>query len=1053
MRFLRNFFKPKWQHKNPQVRKQALQELAEDDPQSLEIITFIARNDPDPILRQNALRRLTDLDIVSHIAGSDPDATVRAHANQHFCRLIGNPHSGIPLAERLARLKAIVNEARLIEELARTAEDAQIRRAAVACVQRESLCADIAIKDPDQQVRFEALARLTQEALLEKVVEETRKSDQVVHRRACGRLAELTGKTQPDPEQLLAQARHACQSLEALLEVMRKERNIQRGEANYDRFVEQFQEAMQRWQELGLGPWEDSLTQRMGRAQRGYHDLMDALRQQQDATVAPAASPAVEEEGQPVPEGIPASQPPPAVADDSVSDLGVHRQLCEELEILLKELADRQEPDIDLIEKLQAVAQDAAARWQAAEAPRGAEGKEVSERFETLLAKLQAYIADGEVYFQAMRALVDMNGKAAVMLESPQPLKEQAVKDLERKWRELVKPNLFVLPAAELQSLQEAVKACRERRKQELEERKARLAAVTQAVEELGRLLEAGKISEAQERQRQLHKIIGKLTAYDTRKLREQQVLKRYQAAVARLKEMRDWQGFATTPAREELCREAQALAEEIHAQSGMAGFDVAAAAENVKLLREKWKKLGPTDNDPAVEALWQTFNEACNRAYEPCQAFFAEQAAQRRENLLKKQELCKEAAEFVAEYVEGRGEHERDVKRIAAQLKHFQQRWREIGPADRKPQAKVSKEFNRYVEAMRAVTDEAREKSRIEKEKLIGEAGRIRQSVVDSKAADPKAVTEAVEALKDLQRQWKALGPAARERELWERFRETCDAVFAVRQEQVDQKHQERQRHLQEKQQLLKEFEAFLAAHDNPSSEFKGRVQGFKQRWQAVGPVPRQAEPALTKQFRTLCREAEVRELAAHRQKVLGQQRLLERKSKICTELEALAEDMIQTSLHPTQITARLQSAQSEWRALAPLGGEEEEAMTQRYQRALECIEALRSDRVKAESVIAHFNQAKMENLHRKQELCLRMEILAGVESPPELQQSRMEMQVEQLATKLQTGKVAMKSEDEIMAIQRDWQLLGPVPAEHLRGLERRFNTAREALRTEVRS
>jgi hypothetical protein len=53
MALLDRFFKPKWQHPNPQVRKLALQALDPRDP----VLLQLAREDEDPGLRREALGR------------------------------------------------------------------------------------------------------------------------------------------------------------------------------------------------------------------------------------------------------------------------------------------------------------------------------------------------------------------------------------------------------------------------------------------------------------------------------------------------------------------------------------------------------------------------------------------------------------------------------------------------------------------------------------------------------------------------------------------------------------------------------------------------------------------------------------------------------------------------------------------------------------------------------------------------------------------------------------------------------------------------------------
>ena len=85
--------------------------------------------------------------------------------------------------------------------------------------------------------------------------------------------------------------------------------------------------------------------------------------------------------------------------------------------------------------------------------------------------------------------------------------------------------------------------------------------------------------------------------------------------------------------------------------------------------------------------------------------------------------------------------------------------------------------------------------------------------------------------------------------------------------------------------------------------------------------------------------------------------------------------------------------------------------------------------------------------NLAHRQELCLRMEILAGVESPPEAQQARMEFQVNRLAAAI--GQGAGDKVGKMAEIQRDWYLSGGAPANQEKRLQRRFEKACPGLKS----
>ena len=82
-------------------------------------------------------------------------------------------------------------------------------------------------------------------------------------------------------------------------------------------------------------------------------------------------------------------------------------------------------------------------------------------------------------------------------------------------------------------------------------------------------------------------------------------------------------------------------------------------------------------------------------------------------------------------------------------------------------------------------------------------------------------------------------------------------------------------------------------------------------------------------------------------------------------------------------------------------------------------------------------------DNLARKRQLCLELEIAANIDSPPEHEQERMQYRVSQLSASL-SGRQAQRNAE---ALQREWFATGAVPADAQHDLEQRFQRAMQAL------
>jgi len=90
------------------------------------------------------------------------------------------------------------------------------------------------------------------------------------------------------------------------------------------------------------------------------------------------------------------------------------------------------------------------------------------------------------------------------------------------------------------------------------------------------------------------------------------------------------------------------------------------------------------------------------------------------------------------------------------------------------------------------------------------------------------------------------------------------------------------------------------------------------------------------------------------------------------------------------------------------------------------------------------HWLAEQEANAARRSEICLQLEVLAGIDSPPEAAQERLALQVSRLAGHLSEGEA-----DPLTALPRlelDWYQSGPAPAALEQALEERFKHALKA-------
>jgi uncharacterized protein DUF349 len=272
------------------------------------------------------------------------------------------------------------------------------------------------------------------------------------------------------------------------------------------------------------------------------------------------------------------------------------------------------------------------------------------------------------------------------------------------------------------------------------------------------------------------------------RQLREARAALFARAQEAR--EAEEWSRWGNATAQEELCRRMEALA---------AQTDLEKAAKELRTLDGRWAEVRIAPRDEAT-SLRQRYQTARAPIKEKLDAYFAEKAARENENLRLKQELAGKA-EALADSTEW--------MKASEELKALQARWKEIGPAPRKPGDAVWKRF-------RAACDRffSRRQEDLKKRKQEWAANMVRKQALCERAEALAGSTDweatAAEARK-LQAEWKTVGPVRRDRSeaVWQRFRTACDAFFE-RYKHRDEA--ERQARLAQRETVVKELEALVA-------------------------------------------------------------------------------------------------------------------------------------------------------------------------------------------------------------------------------------------------
>lgn len=185
--------------------------------------------------------------------------------------------------------------------------------------------------------------------------------------------------------------------------------------------------------------------------------------------------------------------------------------------------------------------------------------------------------------------------------------------------------------------------------------------------------------------------------------------------------------------------------------------------------LQNEWKKVGYADKKSNDE-VWEKFRGICDTFFSKKNEFFTNLKREHADNLQAKNELCMQAEALV---------ESNDWKKTTEELKRLQQEWKKTGSAGERHNQKVWERFRKACDAFFARKGEhyssleTEFKENLEKKNALIEKA---EQFVAGENGD-----ETVEQLKELQREWSAIGmvPLEHKDTIYARFKAAIDKHF----------------------------------------------------------------------------------------------------------------------------------------------------------------------------------------------------------------------------------------------------------------------------------
>ncbi len=266
---------------------------------------------------------------------------------------------------------------------------------------------------------------------------------------------------------------------------------------------------------------------------------------------------------------------------------------------------------------------------------------------------------------------------------------------------------------------------------------------------------------------------------------------------------------------------------------------------------------------------------------------------------------------------------------------------------------------------------------------------------------------------LKELQAEWKTVGPAPKEKSeaLWQRFKATTDQVYEKTRVASDE---ERAQNLKKKEDLVARAES-LAQSLATITDWKAAAETVKTLqadWKATGPAAaamREQVDALWQRFKTACdaffEQRKVNYAEAQEDRAENQRK----KEELCIRVERL-----RGSTDWKATSELIKGYQADWKALGPAPKEHNEALWQRFRGACDGFFE------KRKAAFDKLDEERLGNQKKKEALCEKAEELA----------KRDEVE-------------PADAEAECKQLQQEWRHIGPAPKDQAEVLWQRFRAA----------
>lgn len=589
--------------------------------------------------------------------------------------------------------------------------------------------------------------------------------------------------------------------------------------------------------------------------------------------------------------------------------------------------------------------------------------KAENKQYQALMTELRHYHAALQSLCE-FGADIDRHCATLSSPDLPTPQLERTQQQLRQLLQKIDWPENFVIPAR-LEQVSSVLGHAADIKKQHAQNTRQICDQIEKLIEELDAHLAERQVKASNACHKQIQSLLTQLNQDDSARLHSKLTLR-----VKQLHELRDWQGLASEPRQLELV--------EAMEQLSRTSIDPSSKLERIQAMQKEWKTLGGARD----AELWQRFKTASDLAYEPVKIWQEEQSRLMANHLEKRKTLVSQLQEFIT----GNDWQHADWRAVEQINKRARQEWKDAFPVVHRDNRSVQQQFDTLLKQLDQYLNAERDRNEQLKNCIISEA----QTLLSR-----DDIGQAIEQAKALQKRWQQIGIChfKSDRALWQSFRETCDQIFARRDQEREQRKEESSRIVAAAEELLAQMQQFLAQCPQLTVQaINDAQQDFRKQYKQLPDLPKKEQDALRARFEALLDQLKVAQKQKAGALILDQWHEALRKSALCHALY--------------QAPANADKLADEFTSKVELAGNLEQQFAALWQQ------------ISAGTVPT----AQVITADQARNLLIQCEIAAGLASPEADKERRMQLQVSRLSEGFSSGSSALTREQQLGNLLTQW-------------------------------